>query len=233
MKKTQIFSYPVGLGIRGADKVLLYLNEISMYDKESPSKRYLIEGCDGFTKAEIARQTGFDRRTVRSILAKLENNKVLLPTEEKDFFHPESQKIILDGKVLGHFSLYSMPTSDRKYLFSHLPVDAMDVFFYLLMKYNRYTKFAHSRTTFSLNEIQSYLTKSADGKRKGSRGSASQDKAKTILSSLFSLELIDLKVVEIKGNPYYQIKNIGLNIGSVKDPNKFTALRLTPPSKKS
>lgn len=194
MTKTPTVSYPIKMQIRGADKVVMYLNEISSYDTRSPLVRYIELSDQRFTLAEMSRELDLDKRTIKSIFTKL---------EEREIIKRGPTRLIINGKALAEFYLYSLSAYNRKRLSTRLPVDAIDVLFYLSRKYEKYTVYKKENATFSIREIEKYL-----GAKKHS--GPSYEKALGIIDALYGYKLIDLaeEKVEVKGNRFFLLRAV-------------------------
>lgn len=193
MVKSPTVSYPLEMQVRGADKVIMYLNEISSYDSKSPSVRYIEVEDSRFNISLMSRELDLDRKTIRSIMKKLEDKKVLAVG---------SDRVIINGKALAEFYLYSLSAYSRKKLSTRLPVDSIDVLFYLSRKYEKYT-LAKKDATFSISEIEKYL-----GVK--NRSNSSYEKALGIIDALYGYKLIDLaeEKVEVKGNRFFLLRAV-------------------------
>ena len=194
MVKSPTVSYPLEMQVRGADKVIMYLIEISNYDSKSPSVRYIEVKDSRFNMSLMSRELDLDRKTIKSIMKKLEDKKVLAIG---------SDRVIINGKALAEFYLYSLSAYNRKRLSTRLPVDAIDVLFYLSRKYEKYSVFKKENTTFSIREIEEYL-----GAKKHS--GPSYEKALGIIDALYGYKLIDLaeEKVEVKGNRFFLLSAV-------------------------
>lgn len=195
MTKSPTVSFPLEMKIRGADKIMMYLNDISSYDIQVPNSRYIERSDSRIKYTVMAKKLRLHRDTAKRIMKRMEEKKILAYTIDR---------LVINGKALKEYYLYTINQYDTTKMANYLPAGSIDVLFYLSRKFQKYTEYAKVPTLFSIREIEEYIG--------SGHGYNNELRAKGIINALYFYKLLDLdnkKRQMLDGNSYFVVKTIG------------------------